>query len=234
MESLAQLQLAGAEDTEVRSSKKGTDEIRQIRVTFEKMKKALKSWGKYVPWPVVQMLLRANVEADLKVEEVEASMYFSDIAGFTTIVESLPPEKSLLLLNRYFNDMTKVIDDHGGVVIEFIGDAILCVYGAPLENPYHSSAAVKAAMRMLGCLRKINTWSQQRGMPEVKIRCGVHTGKVLVGNMGFQTRMKYGIVGEDSQLPSRLEEANKTYSTNCLISRSTYVQLVDNMFLTRP
>jgi adenylate cyclase len=169
MESLAQLQLAGAEDSEPKDLKKGTDEIRQIRTTFEKMKKAIKSWGKYVPWPVVQMLLRANVEADLMVQEVECSMYFSDIAGFTTIVESLAPEKSLLLLNRYFNDMTKVIDDHGGVVIEFIGDAILCVYGAPLENQYHSSAAVKAAMRMLGCLRKINQWSATKGMPEAKI-----------------------------------------------------------------
>merc|ERR1719487_899909 len=234
MESLAQLQLAGAEDMESRDLKKGTDEIRQIRNTFEKMKKAIKSWGKYVPWPVVQMLLRANVEADLKVEEVEASMYFSDIAGFTTIVESLPPEKSLLLLNRYFNDMTKVIDDHGGVVIEFIGDAILCIYGAPLPNEWHSSAAVKAALRMLTTLRKINQWSSTKGLPEVNIRCGVHTGNVLVGNMGFQSRIKYGIVGEDAQIPSRLEELNKSYSTQCLISNYTCTRLMPDHFLTRP
>lgn len=237
MESLAQLQLAGAEDGEVERVHDGTDEIRQIRRTFEKMKKAIKSWGKYVPWPVVQMLLRANVEAVLGVEEVEASVYFSDIAGFTTIVESLPPEKSLLLLNRYFNDMTKVIDDHGGVVIEFIGDAILCVYGTPLENAYHSSAAVKAALKMLGCLRRINQWSQAKlgeGMPEVHIRCGVHTGNVLVGNMGFQSRIKYGIVGEDAQIPSRLEEANKTYKSQCLISHYTFEKLLPDHFLTRP
>lgn len=234
MESLAQLQLAGAEDNEVKEINKGTDEIRQIRNTFEKMKKAIKSWGKYVPWPVVQMLLRANVEADLKVEEVECSIYFSDIAGFTTIVEGLPPEKSLLLLNRYFNDMTKVIDDHGGVVIEFIGDAILCIYGAPLVNVFHPSAAVKAALRMLQSLRKINCWSQSKGMPEIQIRCGVHTGNVLVGNMGFQSRIKYGIVGEDAQIPSRLEEMNKTYTSKCLISNYTYEKLLPDHFLTRP
>lgn len=234
MESLTQLQLAGAEDVEEVKKGQGTDEIRQIRNTFEKMKKAIKSWGKYVPWPVVSMLLRTNVEAVLKVEEVEASMYFSDIAGFTTIVEQLQPEKSLLLLNRYFNDMTKVIDDHGGVVIEFIGDAILCIYGQPLLNPYHPSAAVKGALRMLSVLRKLNAWSVQKGLPEVNIRCGVHTGQVLVGNMGFQSRIKYGIVGEDSQIPSRLEELNKTYTSNCLISHSTFYQLVDNMFISRP
>jgi len=179
-------------------------------------------------------MLRANVEADLNVEEVEASMYFSDIAGFTTIVESLPPEESLLLLNRYFNDMTKVIDDHGGVVIEFIGDAILCVYGQPLDNPLHPSAAVKAALKMLACLRKINQWSASRDMPEVNIRCGVHTGNVLVGNMGFQSRIKYGVVGEDAQIPARLEELNKTYSTNCLISNYTFERILPDIFLTRP
>ena len=137
----------------------GTSEVRLIRRTFENMKKAIKSWGKYVPWPVVQLMLRANVEANLEVNETEVTIFFSDIANFTTIVESLPPESSLLLLSRYFNDMSKVIDDHGGVVLEFIGDAILCIYGAPLNNPEHPSAAVRAGLKMLGSLKKMNEWS---------------------------------------------------------------------------
>lgn len=234
MESIAQLQLVGAVETD---SMMVTNEIKQIRRTFENMKKAIKSWGKYVPWPVVQKLLSANIEAELQVTEVEASMYFSDIAGFTTIVESLPPEKSLLLLNRYFNDMTKVIDEHGGVVIEFIGDAIYCIYGQPLPNTMHPHAAVKAALRMLGSLKKLNLWAASKQLPQVNIRCGVHTGKVLVGNMGFGSRMKYGIVGEDAQLPSRLEELNKTYTTSCLISSSTFSWLQtiqSDAFIARP
>lgn len=235
MESLTQMQLAGAEDGQVRPpSNKGTDEIRRIKNTFEKMKMALKSWGKYVPWPVVQMLLRANVEAEMRVEPIEVSMYFSDIAGFTTIVESLKPEQSLMLLNRYFNDMTRIIDDHGGVVIEFIGDAILCIYGAPLVNDYHGSAAVKAALRMLAALKKLNAWSRTKNLPEVNIRCGVHTGEVLVGNMGFQTRIKYGVVGEDALIPERLESTNKAYGTTCLISHYTFVNLLPGHFVTRP
>merc|ERR1719326_1888839 len=145
MESIAHLHLAGISCSEDTLANEGSSEIRLIRRTFESMKKAIRSWGKYVPWPVVQCLLRANVEADLHVEEVEASLYFSDIAGFTTIVESLQPEQSLQLLNRYFNDMTKVIDDNGGVIIEFIGDAIFCIYGAPLSNSFHPSSAVKGA-----------------------------------------------------------------------------------------
>mmetsp|Transcript_27342 Transcript_27342/g.50134 ORF Transcript_27342/g.50134 Transcript_27342/m.50134 type:complete len:467 (+) Transcript_27342:1-1401(+) len=234
MESIAQLQLAGvaeaADETEVNQ---GTSEVRLIRRTFENMKKAIKSWGKYVPWPVVQLMLRANVEANLEVNEVEVTIFFSDIANFTTIVESLPPESSLLLLSRYFNDMSKVIDDHGGVVLEFIGDAILCIYGAPLNNPEHSSAAVRAGLKMMASLKKMNEWSRQRDLPEVKIRCGVHTGRVLVGNMGFHSRMKYGIVGEEAHIPSKLEELNKNYSTGMLISSHTLTKIGED-FVTRP
>jgi len=247
MESLVQLQLAGAEEVlhhdpsksslELgKKKRRAPDEIQRIRSTFEKMKKAIRSWGKYVPWPVVQTLLRANVEADLDVEWVDTSTYFSDIAGFTGIVESLSPEMSLRLLNRYFNDMTKIIDEHGGVVIEFIGDAILCIYGTPLENPEHPSGAVKAAMKMLEGVRRINTWSarQDHPLPEVSIRCGLHSGNVMVGNMGFKQRIKYGVVGEAAQIPSRLEELNKTYSTSCLISNHTYTRLWPELFVTRP
>lgn len=234
MESIAQLQLAGVSSTEDSIIEEGTSEVRLIRRTFENMKKAIKSWGKYVPWPVVQLLLRANVEANLEVNEIEVTIFFSDIASFTTIVESMPPESSLLLLSRYFNDMSKVIDDHGGVVLEFIGDAILCIYGAPLINNDHPTAAVKAALRMLASLRRMNEWSVMRELPEVKIRCGVHTGRVLVGNMGFHSRMKYGIVGEDAHIPSRLEEINKTYGTNMMISNATWSRLPPNVFITRP
>jgi len=235
MESIAQLQLAGVSSTEDTVVEEGTSEVRLIRRTFENMKKAIKSWGKYVPWPVVQLLLRANVEANLEVNEVEVSIFFSDIASFTTIVENLPPESSLLLLSRYFNDMSKVIDDHGGVVLEFIGDAILCIYGAPLMNPDHPTAAVKSSLRMLTALRRMNDWSVARKLPEVKIRCGVHTGRVLVGNMGFHSRMKYGIVGEDAHIPGRLEEINKTYGTSLMISQATWNKLdTAALFITRP
>jgi adenylate cyclase len=234
MESVAQLQLAGVAQEDDAVIEGGTSEIRLIRRSFENMKKSIKSWGKYVPWPVVQLLLRANVGANLAVNEVEVTAYFSDIASFTTIVEGLPPERSLLLLSRYFNDMTKVIDDHGGVIIEFIGDAIFCIYGAPLKNPDHPASACKAALRMLSTLKRMNQWSVSKDMPEVKIRCGVHTGKVLIGNMGFHSRMKYGVVGEDSHIPGKLEEINKTYASQMMISHATWQRIDRDDFITRP
>lgn len=238
MKSIAHLQLAGVdcveEEEEDTNNGKETAEVLLIRRTFSNMKKAIKSWGKYVPWPVVQLLLRANVEAELEVEERDVTMFFSDIVGFTTIVEGVEPDKSLLLLSRYFNDMSKVIDDHGGVVLEFIGDAIQCIYGAPLTNEHHPQSAVEASLRMLSALRKMKDWSRAKGLPEVDIRCGIHTGRVLVGNMGFHSRMKFGIVGEESNIPSKLEELNKAYKTHILISQSTFERLEPNAFLLRP
>lgn len=237
MQGIADLQLAGVQVSDqsmISATFMGTSEIRLIRRTFEHMKTAIKSWGKYVPWPVVQLLLHVGVEAKKEVKERNVSIFFSDIASFTTIVESLDPEKSLLLLSNYFNDMSKVIDEHGGVVIEFIGDAILCVYGAPMRNAQHPSAAVKATLRMLAALQKLNVRSQSAGLPEVSIRCGVHTGPVMIGNMGFRSRMKYGIVGENASIPGRLEETNKTYGTDMLISEATYSGLNKHDFIIRP
>jgi len=232
MQSIAQMQLAGL--SHEGSYEKSTAEIRLIQRTFENTKKAIKSWGKYVPWPVVQILLQAGVDAEPGVTSKEVTLFFSDIAGFTTIVESIQPESSLLLLSRYFNDMSKVIDDHGGIVIEFIGDAILSVYGAPLSNPAHATAAVKSTLRMLASLTRLNEWAIRNNLPEVNIRCGVHTGDVLVGNMGFHSRMKYGVVGENANIPGRLEELNKSYKTAMLISHATFVRLSPEAFIVRP
>merc|ERR1712113_152065 len=111
---------------------------------------------------------------------------------------------------------------------------ILAVYGAPQKNADHANLAVKSTLRMLGALSRINEWSATKGLPEVKIRCGVHTGRVLVGNMGFHSRMKYGVVGQNANVPDRLEELNKTYGTNLLISSSTYSKIPQDAFVIRP
>jgi len=232
MESITRFQLAGIATTT--KAEIETTEIKLIRRTFENMKKGIKSWGKYVPWPVVQHLVRRDKTADIEVLEQDVTIFFSDIANFTSIVESIPPEQSLLLLSRYFHEMSRIIDEFGGIVIEFIGDAIMGVYGAPVKNEDHPTAAVKSAVHMLSSLDGMNKWFRDNDLPEVSIRCGVHTGRVLIGNMGFQSRMKYGVVGEESNLPSRLEELNKTYSTKLLISQDTYSRLRFHSFVVRP
>jgi len=110
----------------------------------------------------------------------------------------------------------------------------LAVYGAPIKNRDHPEAAVRATLKMLRALDKINQWSRQRDLPKVSIRCGIHTGTVLCGNMGFHSRMKYGIMGEDANIPARLEELNKSYGTDNLISEATYDRLQIEKFVIRP
>merc|ERR1712151_942498 len=113
---------------------------------------------------------------------------------------------------------------------------ISAMFGAPLRNENHPTSAVKATMGMLGELSKINVWCASRTppLPELQIRCGIHTGGMLVGNMGFQARIKYGVIGENANIPSRLEELNKSYGTNNLMSQDTYDRLDHEMFNIRP
>lgn len=237
MQDIAKLKLAALNSPDEAEDKDGLEyriaEIETLSRTFKSMKRAIKSWGKYVPWPVVKILLRAG-QHELGVQESEVTIFFSDIASFTTIVEALDPKATLLLLSRYFHDMSKIIDANSGIVIEFIGDAILAVYGQPMENPDHATAGVKATLKMLQDLKLLNSWSACKGLPELKIRCGVHTGSVTIGNMGFHSRLKYGIVGEQASIPSRLEELNKEYGTDNLISQSTFDQLQAGAFVVRP
>lgn len=161
-------------------------------------------------------------------------MFFSDIAGFTSIVEGLPPERSIVLLSRYFDDMWHIIRSCGGIVIEFIGDAILAVFGAPTPLEDAPKAGINAALKMLRGMRGINDFATQRGLPQVAIRAGVHTGVVLIGNIGFQQRLKYGIVGEETGIPAHLEEMNKHYGTKMLASAATVGRLDGREYVVRP
>eukprot|EP00439_Symbiodinium_sp_Y106_P067709 s1918_g11.t1 len=199
----AQLQLAAVTTDK---GMRGAAEVRLIWHIFSKTKVAIRSWGKYVPWPVVQNLLVAGEEVRPKIEEREVTLFFSDMASFTSIVEKLEPEQTLLLLSRYFNDMSDVIDKFGGIVIEFIGDAIYAVFGAPVRNREHAEAGVNAMLKMLKTVQRINQWAKHRLLPEVSIRCGVHSGPVQVGNMGFHSRLKYGVMGSGAEIPSKLED----------------------------
>ncbi|CAJ1365417.1 unnamed protein product [Effrenium voratum] len=234
VESITRLQLAATTKAAHDESQDVTSEIRLLRRRFDNMKTAIRSWGKYVPWPVVQLMMRKDAQANIEVSNRKITIFFSDIASFTTIVESLPPKSSLLLLSRYFQEMSRIVDQHGGIVVEFIGDAVLCIYGAPVVNENHPTVAVMAAVEMLAAMSGINSWLSRRGLPKISIRCGIHTGQVLVGNMGMQSRMKYGIVGDECSMPGRLEELNKTYGTQLLVSEATHSEMEIEGLVSRP
>jgi class 3 adenylate cyclase len=209
-------------------------EIQYIQQAFYKMKNAINSFSKYVPREIVLNMTLHKKMAKLGVMPRQISIFFSDIAGFTTICEKLEPNEVLKMLSEYFTAMSKVIIETEGILLEFIGDAILAIWNAPYDVNNHAVACISATLRMQQELVRLREeWSAQ-GYPEIHIRCGVHTDSVFVGNLGAPDRMKYGVMGDGVNLASRLEELNKRYGTKNLISDKTYgCARVEEMFVLR-
>ncbi|MDZ4694239.1 MAG: adenylate/guanylate cyclase domain-containing protein [Deltaproteobacteria bacterium] len=151
----------------------------------------------------------------------ELSVYFSDIAGFTTISESLSPEKLVALLNDYLTEMTDIVLAHGGIVDKYIGDAVMAFWGAPLADPLHAQRAVAAAVAMRKRCEELRPRWQERFGVTVAARAGVNSGVAVAGNMGSRHKYNYTVMGDMVNLASRLEGANKAYGTYLMISEFT-------------
>lgn len=183
-------------------------------------------FSRYVPAAVVNTLTAHPEKLTLGGENRELSLLFTDLAGFTSISESLDPRRAADLLNRYFTAMNQVIFDYGGTIDKFIGDSVMAFWNAPLEDPAHAMHAAQAACAMQNAMATLNAELQAEGLPELHMRIGVHTGQALVGNIGSAIgRLSYTAIGDTVNLASRLEGANKAYGTNILLSESTAQQL---------
>ena len=211
------------------------NEIRSIQVSFLKMKYGLGSFAKYVPYEVVRQMMSKGEEAVLGVSPKEVTIFFSDIAGFTSICEAMKPNELLVLLSDYFAAMSAIIVAHKGTLLEFIGDALLVVWNAPQDVPDHAYQTVEASIQMNEYLTHKEPEWRALGYPPINIRSGIHTATVFVGNIGSPDRMKYGVLGDGVNLASRLEELNKRYKTKIMISINTEKKKkVITHFLTRP
>ena len=183
----------------------------------------------YLDPSVVHRLLEAPERLQLGGESRQCTVMFSDIAGFTTISEKLTPEKLVEMMNLYLGEMTEIIIHNGGFLDKYIGDAIMAVFGAPVELENHGEAACRAA---LDCHRRLADLSrdfEQRGLPRLHCRIGVNTGSMVVGNMGSETRMNYTAMGDAVNLASRLEGVNKEFSTATIIGPETCAALDEEM-----
>lgn len=198
-------------------------------LTEEKKKKEIKGiFSKYVNASVVEQLLRYPPE--LGGVDRELTVLFSDIRGFTSLSESLSPQELVELLNEYLTVMTDIILEEEGTLDKYIGDAIMCFWGAPRVQEEHAVLACRAALRQFEALKIIN-----ERLPEGKkidVGIGLNSGIMTVGNMGSQGRMNYTIMGDNVNLGSRLEGVNKMYGTNIIISEHTY-ELVKEHFIIR-
>ena len=181
-----------------------------------------KSFALYLAPAVIERMMTSNKPPTLGGEMRNVSVFFSDVAGFTSISEKLAPTDLVALMNEYLSAMTDVIQEHGGFVDKYIGDAIVAIFGAPLDDPDHAANAVRAALRCRERLAELNRHLpalQQRDMAQ---RIGLNSGDALVGNIGSRQRFNYTVMGDAVNLASRLEGANKFFGTSILVSETTY------------
>jgi adenylate cyclase len=178
-------------------------------------------FSQYVPKEVVTRLVERPDLLKLGGEARELTLMFTDLANFTAMSERLTAEATVDVLTEYFNVMTPIIYHYGGTVDKFIGDAVMAFWGAPLPDPLHAEHAVRAAIDMQMAMQALAVRLTERGLPTIAMRIGVHTGRVVVGNIGSQSRFSYSVIGDAVNLASRLEGANKAFGTGILVSEAT-------------
>ncbi len=190
------------------------------------------AFGKYISPAVVEMLMDHPEQLTLGGIEVEATVMFMDLEGFTTLSEALSPAALVALLSEVFAPMVEIIKQEHGTVDKFIGDAIMAFWGAPLPMTDHARRACLAALAMQKEMEKLAARIENRGGPKIRARVGMHTGALVVGNIGGKDQFNYTCLGDTVNLASRLEAANKVHGTRILFSLDTAQELGPE-FLTR-
>lgn len=200
-------------------------------MTEEREKKKVRNaFQYYLTASVITEMLKDPTKLKLGGDKKELTVLFSDIRGFTTISEKLTPEELVHLLNEYLTAMTDIVFKYDGLLDKYMGDAIMAVYGAPLDQPDHALRACRTALEMMQTLKKLQgKWSSE-GKPVLNIGIGLNTGNMVVGNMGSQMRFDYTVMGDSVNLGSRLEGTNKEYGTNIIISEFTYAIVKDKLY----
>jgi adenylate cyclase len=206
-------------------------EVNRMSEATDRMKSSLRSFGRYVPRELVQDLLQSGRDAVLGGEKLVITTLFSDIAGFTTLSESMEPSALVSLLGDYFGRMSDTVREHQGTVDKYIGDAIMAFWGAPRPLQDHAVAACRCALAMRDRLRAMQAEWAKQGRPSIAARIGVNTGEAVVGNIGSPERMNYTAMGDTVNLASRLEGLNKSYGTGILIGETTAAMVSEHMVL---
>lgn len=191
-----------------------------------------KSFAYYLAPREIERMLASHKLPQLGGETRDVTVFFSDIEGFSEIAERMSPHDLMALTNEYLSAMTDVIEDHGGYVDKYIGDSVVAVFGAPLDDPNHAASAARAA---LGCkvrLAELNRSSTAFHGITVAQRIGINSGDALVGNFGSQRRFNYSVMSDAVNVASRLEGANKFYGTT-IIASDTTVALAGDAFAWR-
>ena len=177
------------------------------------------SFGRYMTPEVSHRILRGDITLEGELRDV--TILFCDLRGYTTLVEGSEPREVVHFLNEYFTEMEQTIKQHKGIVLQYIGDEIEAVFGAPEDLPNHPEMAVAAALEMRKRLKELNGRRKSAGKSAIAHGVGIHTGKVLAGSLGSPERLTYSMVGDPVNSASRIQDLNKTFGTDILISEDT-------------
>ena len=184
--------------------------------------------AKYVSQDIMEEILKDPDRIKLEGKRADISVLFVDIRNFTHISETLPPERVSELLNEYFSELIPIIFKYKGTVNKFIGDAVMVIFGAPVENPEHPENAVRCAIEIHEKVKDLRVkWVLEKNKPDINIGIGISTGEAFVGNIGAAERFEYSAIGNTVNVASRLESFNKIYKTSILISESTFNRVKD-------
>ena len=190
----------------------------------EKIKQAM---GKYLSQDIMKNVVNNIDDLKLGGKRAIVTVLFSDIRGFTSISEKMSAEDVTKILNEYFTEMEPIITKYNGVINKFIGDAVMAIFGEPIQDLNHPVNAVRCAYEMLQKVAYLREKWLMEGKPKIEIGIGICTGEVFIGNIGSEARMEYTVIGDTVNLASRIESFNKVYKTNLLVSSSTYSYISD-------
>jgi len=205
---------------DISDRKRTESDLKKLAEKVEKHNRFIcETFGRYLTDEVVATVLESPTGLRMGGEKRKITMLMADLRGFTSLSERLPPERVVTLLNRYLTTMVSVIKQYQGTIDEFIGDAIFVLFGAPIWQEDDAQRAVACGIAMQLAMASVNEQNRQDGLPEIEMGIGIHTGQVVVGNIGSAERTKYGVVGSQVNLTSRIQSC--TTGGQTLISEAT-------------
>jgi class 3 adenylate cyclase len=181
------------------------------------------SFGRYLSREVRDEILSGRIPLDGEFKDV--TVLFADLRDFTPMVETTPPKEVVRIMNIYFKEMAETIREHRGLVLQYIGDEIMAVFGAPAPLMDHAALALKAALEMRKRLNVVNHMLEQQGHRALRNGIGIHSGEALAANIGGGDRITYSLIGDTVNLASRLQGLSKTFGTDIIISEDTLARL---------
>jgi adenylate cyclase len=191
-----------------------------------------KTFLQYMDKNIVEYILRNPGLIKPGGQRRRVTVFFADIAGFTSMAEKMSAEDTARILHAVLNSLTEVIIRNQGVIDKYIGDSIMAFWGAPINTGKDEIHTCYAAVQCMESLKEINRKFREDGLPEIAIRIGIHSGEAIVGNLGSDRLFDYTVVGDTVNIVSRLDSTNKLFKTHIIVSAEV-AQRADNLFFMR-